>query len=148
MIHDIIVEPLRQIIDERGKVMHMIRCDSHIFESFGEIYFSVINPRAVKAWKLHRKMTLNLAVPFGKVKLVLFDGRKDSPTRGEIFELILGEENYSLIKIPPKIWSGFQCVSSTISIVANCATLPHDPQEVERVDYSDPSIPYEWSINR
>lgn len=146
MIHDVVVEPLRQIADERGAVMHMLRCDSHIFEKFGEIYFSIVNLTAVKAWKLHKKMTLNLAVPLGSVKLVLYDDRQESPTRGKIQELVIGENNYCLVKIPPRIWNGFQGLAKPKAIVANCATLPHDPEEIERLDLFDPSIPYSWDI--
>ena len=146
MIHGVIKEPLRQIADERGAIMHMLRCDSHIFEKFGEIYFSIVNSTAVKAWKLHNKMTLNLAVPLGSVKLVLYDDRQDSPTNGKIQELVIGENNYYLVKIPPKVWNGFQGLTNPKSIVANCATLPHDPDEIERLDPFDKFIPYDWGI--
>lgn len=144
VIHGVVVEPLRQIEDPRGKVMHMLRIDSPLFKRFGEIYFSTVNPGTVKAWKLHREMTLNLAVPFGSIKVALFDSREDSPTRGEVQTVILGERNYSLLQIPPGIWNGFQGLASTPSIIANCATLPHDPVEIERLDADDPSIPYTW----
>jgi len=144
VIHDVIIEPLRQIIDERGKIMHMLRCDSIIFEKFGEIYFSFVNPGVVKAWKLHNEMTLNLAVPYGMIKLILYDKRQESPTKGEIQEIVIGSNNYCLVKIPPQIWNGFQGVDSTVSIVANCATIPHDPEEIKRLDPFDPSIPYTW----
>jgi len=127
-------------------VMHMLRCDSHIFDIFGEIYFSIVNSTAVKAWKLHKKMTINLAVPLGSIRLVLYDDRPDSPTRRKIQELVVGEDNYSLIKIPPMIWNGFQGLSKPKTIVANCATQPHDPEEIDRLDAFDPSIPYDWEI--
>jgi len=145
MIQGVIVQPLQQFADERGKVMHMLRSDSHIFEKFGEIYFSVVNQGAVKAWRLHREMTINLAVPFGKIRLVLYDDRKDSRTRGQTQEMMIGEDNYSLVKVPPKIWNGFQGMAAPISIIANCATLPHDPKESTRLDHSDPYIPYQWA---
>ncbi|KJU81318.1 WxcM-like protein [Candidatus Magnetobacterium bavaricum] len=144
MVSGVIIEPLRQIRDDRGKVMHMLRCDSPFYHSFGEIYFSMINPGAIKAWKLHKQMTMNLAVPYGEIKLVLFDDRKDSPTRGNIQEIITGANNYCLIIIPPMIWNGFQAISNEASILANCATVPHDPNEIERLDYLTLDIPYKW----
>lgn len=146
MIHDVVVEPLRQIPDERGKVMHMLRSDSNLFENFGEVYFSVVYPGAIKAWKLHREMTLNLAVPVGSIKLVLYDDRRDSTSKGKIQEMIIGEENYCLVKIPPMIWNGFQGIARTISLIVNCATLPHDPDEVQRLDTSNTYIPYDWQL--
>ena len=106
MIRGVKVQALRQICDERGKIMHMLRRDSEQFEEFGEIYFSVVNPGAIKAWHIHRKMTLNYAVVFGMIKLVLYDDRSDSPTQGELMELFLGPENYQLVRIPPMVWNG------------------------------------------
>ncbi|HMA05461.1 MAG TPA: dTDP-4-dehydrorhamnose 3,5-epimerase family protein [Methanomicrobiales archaeon] len=141
------VEPLAQILDERGKVMHMLRRDSPDFLGFGEIYFSCVYPGAVKAWHLHREMTLRYAVPVGEVKLVLFDDRPGSPTKGELQEIFLGPDNYRLVTIPPLIWNGFKGVGPTMALVANCATIPHDPGEIERRDPADPSIPYDWGIH-
>jgi len=146
LIHDVVVEPLRQIADERGKVMHMLRSDSNLFEKFGEVYFSMVYPGAIKAWKLHREMTLNLAVPVGSIRLVLYDDRQESPSKGKIQEMIIGEENYCLVKIPPMIWNGFQGLEAPSSLIANCATLPHDPKEVERLESADTQIPYSWKM--
>ena len=146
MIEGLIITPLRQILDERGKVMHMLRCDATHFEKFGEIYFSLIHPGVIKGWHIHKKMTLNYAVPVGKIKLVLYDDRKDSPTRGELMEIFTGPENYQLITIPPLVWNGVKGVAEITSIIANCATLPHDPDEIERLNPFDKRIPYDWGL--
>lgn len=146
MIDGVKIIPLKQILDERGKVMHMLRNDSEVFQSFGEIYFSCVYPGAIKGWHFHEKMTLNYAVPFGHIKLVLYDDRKDSPTRGELQELFLGPDNYNLVTIPPMVWNGFKGIGTETAIVANCGSTPHDPEEIERRDPFDPSIPYDWKI--
>jgi len=146
MIHCVLVHPLTQIPDERGKIMHMLRADAPHFEKFGEIYFSTVYPGVVKAWHLHKEMTLNYAVVSGIIKLVLYDDRADSPTRGEVMELFLGEGNYSLVKIPPMVWNGFKGVGVAPAIVANCATIPHDPNEIVRMDPFDNAIPYKWDL--
>jgi len=146
VIDGVIVTPLRQIFDERGKVMHMLREDSPVFTRFGEVYFSCTNAGAVKAWHLHRKMTLNYAAIYGQIKFVLYDDREASPTRGEVQELFLSPENYCLVTVPPLIWNGFKGLGSEVSIVANCATLAHDPDEIERKPAFDPSIPYDWQL--
>lgn len=146
MIEGVIITPLKQIFDERGKVMHMLREDSPVFSRFGEIYFSCTHPGAIKAWHLHKKMTLNYAVIYGEIKFVLYDDRENSKTRGEIQELFLSPENYCLITVPPLIWNGFKGIGTKSTIVANCATLPHDPNEIERKPFDDPSVPYEWGI--
>lgn len=146
MIDGVIITPLRQILDERGKIMHMLRCTDPHFGSFGEIYFSCVHPGAIKDWHLHRTMVLNYAVPLGKIKLVLYDDRKDSPTRGQVQEVFLGPDNYCLVTIPPLVWNGFKGLGTETAIVANCSSLPHDPEEIVRRDPFDLSIPYSWQI--
>lgn len=150
MIDGVEVFPIKKIPDERGNIMHMLRCDDPHFEKFGEIYFSTVYPGVVKGWHLHREMTLNYAVVVGNIKLVLYDRREDSPTRYETQELFIGEDNYVLVKIPPYIWNGFKGVGTIPAIVANCSTLPHDPDEIERLDpgrmHLLESIPYDWSL--
>lgn len=146
MIDGVLLTPLRQVFDERGKVMHMLREDSAVFSRFGEIYFSCTHPGVVKAWHLHKEMTLNYAVIFGEIKFVLFDNRAASPTRGEVQELFISPENYMLVTVPPLIWNGFKSVGTQTAIVANCATLPHRQDEIERLSAFDASIPYDWQL--
>lgn len=146
MIKGVAVHPLRRIPDERGTVMHMLRADDPHFERFGEIYFSTVYPGTVKGWHLHHRMTLNYAVVSGMVKLVLYDDRGDSPTRHELMELFLGDQNYALVTVPPGVWNGFKGLGVTPAIVANCATEPHDPAEIERLDPLGGQIPYRWGV--
>jgi len=144
MIEGVIVQKLKQIVDERGKVLHMLRADSSIFTRFGEIYFSVINPGAVKAWRRHLKMTQHFAVPVGKIKLVLYDNRENPLNSGKIETLEIGEDNYCLVRIPPLIWYGFQGISSFPSLIVNCTDIPYDLAEIERLDENTSKIPYRW----
>lgn len=148
MIEGVEIFPLKQIPDERGKIMHMLRNDDSHFEKFGEIYFSMVYSGIVKGWHIHTKMTLNYAVVKGKIRLVLYDDRENSKTRGEVMEIFLGEENYSLIKIPPFVWNGFKGESAEPAIVANCATEPHDPEEIKRKDPFTKDIPYNWEAKQ
>jgi dTDP-4-dehydrorhamnose 3,5-epimerase len=146
MIEGVSVRPLRQIPDERGKVMHMLRCDDPAFLGFGEIYFSTVYPGAIKGWHSHRQMTLNIAVPYGAIKLVLYDDRASSTTKGTVQEIFLGPDHYCLVTIPPRVWNGFKGIGPTHALVADCSTIPHDPAEIERKDPHDPSIPYRWEL--
>ena len=144
MIDGVISQPLKQFIDGRGRVMQMIRADNPIFEHFGEIYFSEILPEVIKAWKLHNKTTQLFTVPVGSVKLVLFDNRPDSQTKGQLQEFIIDRQNYQLIKVPPSIWYGFKCLSDHPALVANCIDLPHNPEEAENISIDNDFIPYQW----
>jgi len=147
MIEGVQVKPLKKIPDDRGAIFHMLKSTDPEFTQFGEIYFSKIYPGVVKAWHIHTKMTLNYAVVSGMIKLVLFDNRDSSSTKGELTEIILGDENYSLVTIPPMVWNGFMGIGTSAAIVANCSDIPHDPDEIKRMDPMDASIiDYDWSI--
>lgn len=147
MIDGVIVTPLKKIADERGTIMPMMRSDSLVFKKFGEIYFSTAYPGVIKAWHIHSKMSLNYAVVYGMIKLVLYDDRKNSKTRGELMEFFIGDDNYCLVTIPPKIWNGFKCIGKKIAIVANCSDIPHEKEEISRINPSKNNlIKYNWEI--
>ena len=144
VIEGVNVVPLRRIADERGAVFHMLkRTDPH-FVDFGEIYFSSVYAGVIKAWKSHRRLTTNYACIFGRIRLVLFDDRQESSTRGTVMQLELGPDAYSLVVIPPGVWHGFQGASEPLAILANCATEPHDPEELDRLEPGAEAIPFDW----
>ncbi len=145
-IEGVQIIPLTKIADERGKVMHMLRADAPHFLEFGEIYFSTVYPGVIKGWHLHREVTLNYAVISGMIKLVLYDDREASQTRGEVMELFIGDNNYQLVTVPPLVWNGFKGIGTQEAIVANCATHPHDPEEIQRLDPFSDRIPYQWGL--
>jgi len=146
MIEGVEIIPLKQICDERGRIMHMVRADSPYFRKFGEIYFSTVYPGAIKGWHIHKKMELNYSVIMGRVKLVLYDDRKSSKTKGELLELFIGESDHCLVKIPPMVWNGFKGIGTKEAIVANCATEAHSPDEIMRKDPFTKDIPYDWGL--
>ena len=130
--------------DERGMVYRMVRATDPHFRGFGEIYFSTAYPAAVKAWKRHHRLTATYACLAGRIRMVLFDPRMDSPTSGRVSELTMGPDEYRLLVVPPGIWNGFQGPGVPLSVVANCASEPHDPAEFDRAPPSSPEIPYRW----
>jgi len=144
MIDGVRIDELKQIVDDRGAIFHMLRADDPAFERFGEIYFSFVHPGWVKGWHLHKSMVLNYAVPVGRIRLVLYDDRADSPTRGRVQEIELGGNRYARVRVPANVWNGFIGLGSADAMVANCATLPHDPDEIVRIPPEDPRIPYSW----
>jgi dTDP-4-dehydrorhamnose 3,5-epimerase len=139
------ITALRRIPDERGTIYHMLRSTDPHFIAFGEIYFTSIYRGVVKGWHRHRDMTLNYACISGRIKLVLYDDRQDSPTNGTLLERFLGPDDYSLVTIPSGVWSGFKGMADE-SLVANCATHPHDPSRTERIDPFGDMIPYDWGV--
>lgn len=145
-IHGVEVVPLRRIPDERGTILHMLRADAPHFRGFGEIYFTTIHPGVIKGWHKHRDMTLSYACPVGAIKLVIYDDRHGSPTRGALMELFPGRDDYSLVIIPPGLWNGFKGMSAPYALVANCCTHPHDPSRTSRLDPTGDDIPYDWAV--
>ena len=109
--------------------------------------FSTVNPNFIKAWHKHKEATLNYACIKGKVKFVLFDDRKNSSTYGVTQELILSQDNYFLVTVPPMIWNGFMGIYKESSIIANCMTIPHNENEMIRKDYFDKEFSYNWNLN-
>ena len=124
--------------------MHMLRNDDKMFKNFGEIYFSTINYKKIKAWHLHKEATLNYVCIKGKVKLVLYDDRDSSSSKGKLEEITLSPDNYNLITIPNNIWNGFKGLDKEESIIANCLNIPHNENEMVRIDPFDKSIDYNW----
>jgi dTDP-4-dehydrorhamnose 3,5-epimerase len=146
MIDGVKLVPLKRTPDERGTVMQMLkRTDPHFIE-FGEIYFSTVYRGVVKGWHRHREMTLAYACISGRIKLVIYDDREGSSTRGQIDEHFIGQDNYSLVMVPPGLWNGFKGMSEPNAIVANCCTHPHDPSRSDRLPPHDNQIPYQWAV--
>ena len=144
-IDGVVITPLRQILDDRGAVLHMLRNDAADFWCFGECYFSEVAPGAVKAWKRHTEQTQNLAVPVGRVRLVIYDNRSGSATHGRVQVLELGRPDaYARVQVPPGLWYGFACLSEVPALLANCADMPHRPAESEQMSMDTPLIPYRW----
>ena len=126
--------------------MHMLRRDDEFFEQFGEIYFSKTFPNVIKAWHKQKNMTLNYTVISGNAKIVVYDDRKNSPTQGELEEIFIGDNNYCLVTIPPRVWNGHTPIGNKEIILANCATEPYVPGNMERISPFSDKIPYKWEI--
>lgn len=144
-IQDVTCNELPVFPNPAGDVMRLMRVDSPEFVKFGEVYFSRIKQGAVKAWKRHTEMTLNLAVPMGSVRFVIYDVREGSSTKGEVNEYVIGESDYRLLTIPPGVWFGFQGVGESESLIANCADMMHVKEEAETVTVAEGDfIPFSW----
>jgi len=139
---------LKQIADERGWLMEVIRSDWQAFEKFGQAYVTAAYPHVVKAWHMHKKQTDNVACIKGMVKLVLYDTRRNLKAKGEINEFIIGERNPLLVKIPPHIWHGFKTISRVTALVMNVPTNLYNYEEPDehRLPPDTKKIPYNWNL--
>lgn len=141
MIKGVLITELDVITTPGGNVLHAMKEDDAGYEGFGEAYFSQIDKDVIKAWKRHKRMTLNLVVPVGEIKFLLFDDRDMSNTRFQ--EITISRSNYCRLTVPPMIWMGFQGLSNDGSMLLNIANILHDPDEVDRKELSE--IKYDWS---
>lgn len=141
MIDGVRVSPRRVIGDSRGDVLHMLKRTDDVFTEFGEVYFSKINAGQQKSWRRHRLATSQLAVPIGSVRFVLFDDREKSPTSGQHADVTIGESHHHLLTIPPLVWYAFENAGSQTALIGSCSSLPHDPEESDRREFSDARMP-------
>ncbi len=147
MIDGVELKKLKVLPDERGRLMEIFRRDDPFYSQFGQVYMTTAYPGVVKGWHYHKKQFDNMAVVKGMMKIVLYDGRKDSKTFGEVNEFFAGEHNPVLIHIPPFVHHGFKCISPDEAIVINTPTEAYDyksPDEF-RVDPHNNDIPYDWN---
>lgn len=147
MIDGVKTKKLRRLLDERGWLTEILRCDDEMFEKFGQVYVAAAYPDVVKAWHMHKNQTDNIACIKGRAKLVLYDGRNGSKTKGEINEFTTGEKNPLLVKVPPEVWHGFKAVGET-AVVVNVPTELYNyknPDE-HRLPPDTDKIPYDWKL--
>lgn len=143
-IDGVVIKTLKKIPDERGTIMHGIRSDN-ILNDFGEVYFKKLYQGVINGWHVHEKLILNYICISGMIKLVLYDMRENSPTKGKLQEIFFGEDNYCLVHIPPGIANGSKGIWSPYSILVNVASEPHNPSiKYQRIDPHSNIIPYNW----
>ena len=138
-LDDILVTPLKRIPTVGGDVMHGLKKSDNGFNGFGEVYFSWVEQGAIKAWKCHQRMTLNLIVPVGEVSFVFHITNQKISFRTEN----IGEERYLRLTVPPGIWFGFKGIATERSLLTNLADMTHDSDELLRKETSE--FDYDWS---
>ena len=144
MMDGVLVTPQKIIASQNGDVLRGVSISDVGYEGFGEAYFSTIQHGAVKGWKRHTKMTLNILVPVGVIRFVMFDERVDSASCGKFHEVTISRSNYCRLTVPPLVWMAFQGVSREDAILLNVADIPHDPGEADNKMLSE--IDFDWSI--
>ena len=148
MIEDVEVKQLKFIPDERGKLMEILRCDDDIFKKFGQVYVTTTYPEVVKAWHIHKIQSDNICCIKGMIKVVLYDGRDKSPTKGEVNEFSIGDHNTCLIFVPPGVYHGWKCISKSEAFVINTPTEAYNRETPDeyRLRPDTKEIPYDWQL--
>ncbi len=148
LIHDVVVKPLRVIADERGYLFEMLRSDEPLFQRFGQSYCTAVYKDVVKGWHYHKKQDDHFVCVSGMAKVVLYDDREGSPTRGQVNEFFIGERNMVLLVIPRLVWHGMKGIGEGTALIVNHPTEAYDPKEPDeyRKPYDTPDIPYDWAL--
>ena len=146
LIAGVSLTELKIIPGENGNVLHGIKVSEPSFAGFGEAYFSTIVKDKIKGWKCHLRMTLNLVVPVGIIRFVIYDDRPESGTYKKFNEFYLGPASqYSRLTVSPNLWMAFQGAGADLNLLMNLASIPHDPAEVKQLPLSNDHIPnYNW----
>jgi dTDP-4-dehydrorhamnose 3,5-epimerase len=136
--------------DDRGEVFELLRSDDTMFEKFGQAYMSTCKPGIAKAWHFHEKQTEYFSCVKGTMKLVLYDERKSSPTKGIVQEIFLSPDKPLLVKVPSYIFHGFECATNEEIIAINFKTEPFNPEDPDkvRIPFDDARIPYKWASKK
>jgi len=145
-IDGVILTPLEIIKVAGGNVLHGMKETDPGYTSFGEAYFSTIDLNVVKAWKRHREMTLNLIVPIGTIRFVIYDNRKISSSYDKFYSVTLSRDNYSRLTVPPMVWMGFQGLGKINNMLLNIADIEHFPEESDRKEINE--IKYDWELSK
>lgn len=142
LIDGVLVTPQKRILNPKGDILHAMKRSGVGYAGFGEAYFSTVHPGVIKGWKRHRSATLNLVVPVGVVRFVIYDDRHDSATAGRFFDIALGEENHARLTVSPGLWVAFKGMSEGGSMLLNISNEEHDPAEADNIDLY--AIPFVW----
>jgi len=147
LIEGVNVKPLKVIADERGYLMEMMRADDPFFQRFGQSYVSVAYPGVVKGWHYHKVQTDHFVIVKGMMKVVLYDSREGSPTKGLINEFFMGEKNPILVTIPPGVVHGMKGIGTEPAMLVNVPTemYKYDKPDEFRIDPNSKDIPYDWA---
>ena len=142
LIAGVLITPQKRILNPKGDILHAMKCSSAGYVGFGEAYFSIVHPGVIKGWKRHRSATLNLIVPVGLVRFVIYDDRPQSSSVGQFIDVNIGEENHVRLTVSPGLWVAFTGISEGLNMLLNISSEEHDPAEADNIELD--AIPFGW----
>ena len=142
------------------EVLHVLRDHGVVTENYRSewdptglpvvhVYQSRLFPAAIGAWSCHEKSIDRLFVNQGHVKIVLYDGREESPTSGQLMELHVGDARPTFLVIPKGVWHGLQNLGASDALMLNFPTHAYDYEDPDhyRLPWDTAEIPYTWVPN-
>ncbi len=150
MIKGVEIKNLKVNVDERGRLMEILRVDDKVFKKFGQAYITTVNPGFVKAWHYHKIQDDFFCCIKGKIRLGLYDSRENSETKGQVQELFFSMENPILARIPKGVYHGFENAGDEEAMIINIPTEPYNAKEPDeyRLDPFNNNIPFKWNSKK
>ena len=144
MITGVILKDLQVHKDERGALFEILRSDAPEFKGFGQTYVTVCSPGWVKGWHYHLLQQDYFCVLKGKARIVLYDQREDSATKGEINEFELANSKPQTLVIPTGVVHGFECISQEEAWILNVPSQLYNYQKPDeyRIPLDSKNVPY------
>ena len=136
------------VLGDRGYLTEVYRRDWHLDDAeVDQVFQKVMAPGDLSAWHAHKNTVDRLFCAYGRVKVVLFDGREGSSTYGQVAQYRLGTERPALIVIPPGVWHGVQATGTGPSILINIVDKAYSYQDPDhwRMPADCPEIPYRFT---
>lgn len=149
MLEEVVINPLRKMVNERGHLIEVQRSDDNHYLGFGQAYITSTTPGTVKAWYRHSTQHDQITLIKGALHLVLYDTRANSKTCSLLQHIYLVEDKPLLVQIPPGIWHGFKAMAAEPTLLLHLNNIPFNftnPDE-DRLAADDSSIPYRWGNN-
>ncbi len=143
-VDGVIVTPLKRIENPKGDIYHAMKASADGYAGFGEAYFSTVHCGDIKGWKKHTRMTLNLIVPVGSIRFVVYDDRDGSKTKGQFSDIILSAKNYMRLTVAPDLWMAFRGIGPSENILLNIASIEHNPDEAINCELYE--IDFRWEV--
>jgi dTDP-4-dehydrorhamnose 3,5-epimerase len=147
-IHDVTVRELQVNADERGHLVEIFRKDWDTFDPEPAMsYYSMTYPGVVRAWHKHNRGQVDYFVcPKGRIKIAVYDDRKDSPTQSKLDTFVIGEHDQKAIRIPGDCWHGFKAIGEEPAFLINSPTnlYDYDNPDEERLPPDTEKIPMDW----
>ena len=146
MIEGVVLKDLVTHGDERGFFREIIRVTDDFFkEGFGQWSHSLLYQGVAKAWHIHKRQVDWWYVATGVLKVVLYDTRDGSSSRGETMEFLMGDNQpASILKVPPGVAHGCKALNGSVNLFY-VTSLVYDPTDEGRIPHDDPAIGYDWT---
>lgn len=149
LIDGVQFRPTRAVPHEDGTLAEVARTDwPEVDQPIVHVHVTTTESGRIRAWGLHEHSTDRLFVVRGLVSIVVFDGRRSSPTHGRVNEFKLSERNPGLLVVPPDLYHGWKVIGTDEAFIINMPTSRYQYDRPDALDLpyesADAIVPWRW----